>query len=79
MLSPSNIKLINTTWTNVKPKNNTQYMARFRHNGKLVPVKVSLCDNEYSLNMIKLERAITPGQSAVLYENDICIGGGTIS
>ena len=75
----SNIKLINTTWTNVKPKNNAQYMARFRHNGKLVPVKVSLCDNEYSLNMIELERAITPGQSAVLYENDICIGGGTIS
>ena len=79
LLSPSNIKLINTTWTNVKPKNNTQYMARFRHNGKLVPVKVSLCDNEYSLNMIELERAITPGQSAVLYEDDVCIGGGTIS
>jgi tRNA (5-methylaminomethyl-2-thiouridylate)-methyltransferase len=79
LLSPSIIKLINTSWTNEIPKNNIQYMARFRHNGRLIPVKVSSCDNKYSLNMIELERAITPGQSAVLYKNDECIGGGTIS
>ena len=54
-------------------------MARFRHNGRLIPVKVSSSDNKCSLNMIELERAITPGQSAVLYKNDECIGGGTIS
>ena len=53
-------------------------MARFRHNGRLIPVKVSSSDNKYSLNMIELERAITPGQSAVLYKNDECIGGGII-
>ena len=79
LLSPSIIKLINTSWTNEIPKNNIQYMARFRHNGRLIPVKVSSYDNKYSLNMIELERAITPGQSAVLYKNDECIGGGTIS
>ena len=79
LLSPSTIKLINTSWTNEIPKKNIQYMARFRHNGRLIPVKVSSCDNKYSLNMIELERAITPGQSAVLYKNDECIGGGTIS
>ena len=79
LLSPSTIKLINTSWTNEIPKKNIQYMARFRHNGRLIPVKVSSCDNKFSLNMIELERAITPGQSAVLYKNDECVGGGTIS
>ena len=79
LLSPSTIKLINTSWTNEMPKNNIQYMARFRHNGRLIPVKVSSRDNKCSLYMIELERAITPGQSAVLYKNDECIGGGTIS
>ena len=79
LLSPHVINLNNTTWTNKKPKKEVEYMARFRHGGKLVPVNVSLSNGEYILNMIKLERAITPGQSAVLYKDNECIGGGIIS
>ena len=33
----------------------------------------------YILNMIELERAVTPGQSAVIYHNNECIGGGIVS
>ena len=65
--------------TKEKPREGVKYMVRFRHGGKLVPVNVSINDDECILNMIELERAVTPGQSAVLYKNDECIGGGIIS
>jgi tRNA-specific 2-thiouridylase len=34
---------------------------------------------EFSLNFPELQWAVTPGQSAVLYDGDICLGGGIIS
>jgi len=79
LLSSRLINLRNTTWVKEKPKENVQYKARFRHRGKFIPVKISSKNNEYTLNMIELERAVTPGQSAVLYKDDECIGGGIIS
>jgi len=79
LLSSSIINLNNTTWTKEKPREKVEYMARFRHGGRLVPVNVSINNDDYILNMIELERAVTPGQSAVLYKDNECIGGGIIS
>ena len=78
LLSSRIVHLTDTTWTREKPKEKIEYKARFRHGGKLIPVNVSLDKNNFSLNMIELERAITPGQSAVLYKDDECIGGGIV-
>ena len=35
--------------------------------------------DEFALNFAQPQWAVTPGQSAVLYEGDVCLGGGVIS
>ena len=79
LLSSGKVVLENVNWTQDQPIINKKLRARFRHGGKLIPVTIMQDDNKYYLNMHEEERAITPGQSAVLYNEDECVGGGMIS
>ena len=52
-------------------------MIRYRAN----PVKARLLavtENNFELEFTETVRGITPGQVAVLYLGDICLGGGFI-
>ena len=53
--------------------------AKVRSRGNLKEVKVSLEDNKMRVKFMESERAITKGQSVVLYDKDkVCLGGGII-
>ena len=53
--------------------------AKVRSRGNLKEVKVSLEDNKMRVKFKESERAITKGQSVVLYDKDMtCLGGGII-
>jgi tRNA-uridine 2-sulfurtransferase len=66
-------------WIHHPPIIGEQYLARFRHRQSLLPVTVhSLTDQTLTLRFPQGYKAITPGQGAVLYRDDECLGGGLI-
>lgn len=60
-----------------KPEKLDNIKARFRHRQVLQDVKVSLDDDAVIVEYDK-QKNIAPGQYCVLYQDEICLGGGAI-
>ena len=62
------------------PKQNgfeAQVQIRYRHNGATAMV-TPLPDKRVRVEFLEPQLSITPGQSAVFYEDDLIVGGGWI-
>jgi tRNA-specific 2-thiouridylase len=68
------LELRDIHWINDKPKERKEYHVRLRHRGPLVACTIQ----GSSLRLAESQRAIAAGQSAVIYDEDICLGGGII-
>ena len=53
--------------------------ARYRYRQPDQPVEAALKDGKLFLRSLTPQRAVTPGQSAVLYDGDVCLGGGIVT
>lgn len=74
----NSINLASVHWINEAP-NDGEYMIRVRHRAKLIRAHIkTTSDNEAILELTEPERAVAAGQSVVIYNNDICLGGGII-
>jgi len=79
-LFASTLKASNLTWTHDPPKENPITLtAKIRYRQQCQPCTLSFSSNgSASVTFEMPQRAITPGQSIVFYQDDICLGGGRI-
>ena len=78
------IKIENVNWINEIPKEDKKYTAQVRYHGEFLPCTVvygSLSEPAGpSSTKIIFEKPVlvAPGQSVVLYDKDVCLGGGVV-
>ena len=75
------LTLTDVHWINQPLKDGT-YQVRVRHRASLIKAEVTCINNDASEKVtVKLsepQRAVAPGQSAVIYDDEECLGGGII-
>jgi len=71
------IRLGGVHWIDSPPEPG-EYHVRVRHRGTLVKATISFEDNNVRLDVTQPERAVTAGQSIVIYDGPVCLGGGIV-
>lgn len=74
------LELTSPHWINQEPDETASYTVRTRYRAELIPVTAiqKLANGNWQLDLKDEVRALTPGQSAVLYEGNRVVGGGIV-
>lgn len=72
------VRLSMVHWINEAPKDGG-YTIRVRHRAPLVAAQLVISADGAVLALGEAERAVTAGQSVVIYDGDICLGGGIVA
>ena len=67
------------SWIAGAPPPDGAYAAKTRYRQADAPCRVHAAGEAISLAFDSPQRAVTPGQSAVVYDGDVCLGGGIIA
>ena len=82
MLYSTRCRAEDVTWIGEAPVREGETLrctAKFRYRQPDQPVEVTLQDGQLMIRALTPQRAVTPGQSAVLYKEDKCLGGGIVT
>ena len=69
----SNVALHSLHWIGAAPSDD-EYQVRIRHRAPLASASLQGA----TLQLDESQRAITPGQSIVIYDGEVCLGGGIV-
>lgn len=72
------IDLSGVHWINLKPEAG-KYQIRVRHRAPLVSAQLDYVDDQVVIIPEDEQRAVASGQSLVIYDGDICLGGGIVA
>ena len=72
------INIINTNWT-ILPEENKKYTAQIRYHGELLNCSIKVLKDNKAQIIFDKDILIDSGQSIVVYEGDICLGGGIVA
>lgn len=79
------INLENTNWISGIPKANKNYTAQIRYHGEFLSCQVKITGKTKAKIMFQelasglpAKTLVAAGQSAVIYDGDICLGGGVV-
>ena len=73
------LTLVNAHWIGDTPKEG-DYTVRVRHRATLLAAQLGYAqDGTVTLQLTSPERAVAPGQSVVIYDGAVCVGGGILN
>lgn len=79
-LLSSSLVAQDASWISGTPPNSDQVGAKTRYRQADASALLAILGNDaFGLHFVQPQWAVTPGQSAVLYDGDVCLGGGVIS
>jgi tRNA-specific 2-thiouridylase len=73
------LQAADVSWTAGVPPRPGAYAAKTRYRQADAPCTLAAADDGFRLAFEEAQWAVTPGQSAVLYDGDVCLGGGVIA
>jgi len=71
------VNLTNIHWINEVPADG-KYKIRVRHRAPLINAILTINSDGASLKLENPQRAVAAGQSVVIYDGDVCLGGGIV-
>lgn len=72
------LELGSVHWIQPEPPKPGKFMIRTRHRADLIEGELSQIDQKWKITLAKEIRAATPGQSAVIYTGEECLGSGIL-
>ncbi len=68
----------NTNWISKVPSEDKTYVAQIRYHGELLPCKVKCATSDVAQVVFEKPILVASGQSCVVFDKDICQGGGVV-
>ena len=78
VLSRKDFTLSNVSWVREVPTIGKTYSAQIRYHGEYLPCSIVSNDNRDAVVQFETPVLVASGQSIVLYEGEVCLGGGIV-